>query len=305
MFTGVQDDINTELEAVSTKLDTSKALQSKFDRWAGNWLGGKKSKAMREAAAEIALRNQEEHSKVKEVFQHEKYDGIARVWKRAGLVLCNDPCVSCDDVFDPAIQESVENSPWSVDFSLSGIDAEGWTYAYDFASLNRSGAGDMAPKWNSYVRRRKWRYVDKGGSGSAALNECVPSTYRSLSLTTTPSSLSRRVKDRNEARHAKAAAASGSSKAAGKIGYVPRNQQASTLTASGLTSASMVRGKQPDQDLDEESAAGLKKLQESDAEIDAGLDAIGRTIDSLTNIASTMKEEVPHSAVCFALRLPD
>lgn len=126
---------------------------------------------MKEASAEIALRNQEEHSKVKEVFQHEKYDGINRTWKRAGLVLCNDTSVSCTDVFDPAIQEGVENSHWMVDFTLSGIDAEGWTYAYDFASLNKSGAGDPAPKWNSYVRRRKWRFVDKGGAGGAGLSE--------------------------------------------------------------------------------------------------------------------------------------
>ncbi len=126
---------------------------------------------MKEAAAEIAIRNQEEHSKVKEVFQHEKYDGISRTWKKAGLVLCNDTAISCNDVFDPAIQEGVENSHWVVDFTLSGIDAEGWTYAYDFAALNKNGAGDMAPKWNSYVRRRKWRFVDKGGAGASGLNE--------------------------------------------------------------------------------------------------------------------------------------
>lgn len=167
----VQDDINSELEGVSVKLDQSAALQSKFDRWAGNWLGGKKSSAMKEAAAEIAIRNQEEHSKVKEVFQHEKYDGIKREWKKAGLVLCSDTGVTCNDVFDPAIQESVENSHWNVDFTLSGIDADGWTYSYDFATLNKSGAGDSSAKWNSYVRRRKWRYVDKGGSGGAGLNE--------------------------------------------------------------------------------------------------------------------------------------
>jgi len=271
------DDIHTELESVSQKLDQSQALQSKFDRWAGNWLGGKKAKAMKEAAAEIALRNQEEHSKIKEVFQQEKYDKLARKWRKHSLVLCTDPTLECNDLFDPAIQETIENSQWSVDFTLVGIDAEGWTYAYDFATLNKTGAGDPAPKWNSYVRRRKWRMTDRSSSGSAALNE---------------------VKDRNEARKAKAAAnaqaangtANGSSKAADKIGYVPRNKQASTLTASGLTSTGMTRGGK-DQELDDVSAAGLARLKEQDAEIDAGIDAISKTIDNLGNIANTMKEE--------------
>eukprot|EP01034_Spumella_vulgaris_P027559 gene27559-34298_t len=168
------DDINTELEGVSVKLDQSAALQSKFDKWAGNWLGA----------------------------------------------------VTCNDVFDPAIQETVENSKWSVDFTLSGIDADGWT-----------------------------------------------------------------VKDRNEARKNKASAAA-SSKNADKIGYVPRNKQASELKASGLTSSKMSGKNGPsDQDLDDESAAGLNKLKENDAEIDAGIDAISRTIDNLSGIAATMKEE--------------
>ncbi len=76
------------------------------------------------------------------------------------------------------------------------------------------------------------------------------------------------------------------------------------MTPSGLSSAGMTgRGKAAaDQDLDEESAAGLSKLKENDAEIDAGIDAIGRTIDSLTSIASTMKEEVsPPPATTAAL----
>jgi hypothetical protein len=126
---------------------------------------------MKEAAAEIADRSVQEHSKIKEVFQHEKYDTLTRKWKKAGLVLCTDTSVSCDDVFDPALQESIENSKWSVDFSLSGIDAEGWTYAYDFATLNTTGVGDATPKWNSYVRRRKWRFVEKNSGGGSALDE--------------------------------------------------------------------------------------------------------------------------------------
>ena len=157
---------------MSSKLDTSKALQSKFDAWAGNWLGGKRRQAMNEAAAEIQERSKEEHTRVKEVFQHEKFESLGRTWKRHGLVLCTDPNITCNDVFDPATAENVENSRWIIDFSLAGIDADGWTYAYDFATLNRSGAGDSAPKWNSYVRRRKWRYVDRtGGVGGSGLDE--------------------------------------------------------------------------------------------------------------------------------------
>ncbi len=99
------------------------------------------------------------------------------------------------------------------------------------------------------------------------------------------------MKDRNEARKNKAASAA-SSKNADKIGYVPRNKQASNLTASGLTSSKMSgKNQASDQDLDDESAAGLNKLKENDAEIDAGIDAISRTIDNLSGIAATMKEE--------------
>ena len=83
---------------------------------------------MKEAAAEIASRNKEDHSKVKEVFQHEKYESITRVWKPSGLVLCTDTGISVDDLFDPALQEKLEKSSWVVDFSLAGIDADGWTY---------------------------------------------------------------------------------------------------------------------------------------------------------------------------------
>jgi hypothetical protein len=163
--------VNSELLTVSAKLDQSQALQNRFDRWAGNWLGGKKNKAFKEASQEISERNNTEYSKVKEVFQHDKYDSISRTWKKAGLALCTDPNVQCDDLFDPTEQERLTNSKWQVDFSLTGIDAEGWTYAYDFATLNKVGAGDPAPKWNSYVRRRKWRYVDKASGNGTDLNE--------------------------------------------------------------------------------------------------------------------------------------
>ena len=159
------------METVSTKLDTSSALQSKFDRWAGNWFGGKKNAAMKEAAAEIKMRNEEDHSKVKEVFEHQKYETLGRKWKRHGLVLCTDPSVDCSDLFEPAVQEAIENSHWIIDFSLSGIDAEGWTYATDYAKLNKSGMGASTAAWNSSVRRRKWRYVQEGLMGGSDLTE--------------------------------------------------------------------------------------------------------------------------------------
>eukprot|EP01038_Epipyxis_sp_PR26KG_P005192 gene5192-7226_t len=268
------DDISAEIDAVSGKLDQSAALQTKFDAWAGNWVGWKKSKALKEAANEINERSKEEHSKVKEVFQHEKYDSITRTWKKAGLVLCFNTQVAADDIFDPYIQESLgQASSWKVDFSLAGIDAEGWTYAYDFAALNKNGAGDKEPKWNSYVRRRKWKFHEKSSVlTGGGIDE---------------------VRDRANARTLKPAANTGSRQTE-KLGYVPRNKQAASLAPSGLSSAGMMgKSKNPDpsQDLDSESQAGLDKIRQEDAEIDESLDAISRTIDNLSNISKTMREE--------------
>jgi hypothetical protein len=145
---------------IDTKLETTKALQNKYDTWAGNWSGRKKRQALEKAAEEIQERHAESYTYVKEVFQHETYRTFKRKWKSAGLVLCTDPTVDCSDLFDPEAVLRAERSRWIIDFSLAGIDAEGWTYAYDFATLNRTGAGDPAPKWNSYVRRRKWIHTD-------------------------------------------------------------------------------------------------------------------------------------------------
>jgi hypothetical protein len=154
---------------VSSKLDQSQALQTKFDAWAGNWFGGKKRSAMKEAAAEIKERNKEDQSKIKEVFQHQS-KGFTGGWKNDGLYLCTDTGISCNDLFDPDQVEKQESSRWLIDFSLAGIDAEGWTYASSFSLLDKHGAGDPAPRWNSYSRRRKWRFVDRatGSSGGVA-----------------------------------------------------------------------------------------------------------------------------------------
>lgn len=108
---------------------------------------------------------------MKEVFQHQRWDSLSRSWKKSGLVLCTDTSILCDDLFDPVLAESMSNSRWQIDFSLAGIDAEGWTYANKFSALDKTGAGDSSQKWNSYVRRRKWRFIEHKATGSAALDE--------------------------------------------------------------------------------------------------------------------------------------
>jgi hypothetical protein len=53
------------------------------------------------------------------------------------------------------------------------------------------------------------------------------------------------------------------------------------------------RGKKSaDQDLDEDSAAGLARLKSNDQEIDDGIDKISGILDNLTGIASNMNSEV-------------
>lgn len=253
------------MDIVSNKLDQSQALQNRFDLWAGNWFGGKKRAAIREAQQEIAARNNDEAAKVKEVFEHEKFESMTRTWKPAGLALCTNPTQAAPDVFDPKEQAKVQGETnWIIDYSLSGIDAEGWTYAYDFDSLNKKGVGDCSPQWNSYVRRRKWRHHDKRGGGNQVIND---------------------IKERNAAR-----IGSKPTSQAEKVGYVPRSRQAG-MTASGLTSAGMIKGKKQD-DLDEDSANGLAQLKANDNEIDAGLDAISSVLDNLGGISSTMKSEI-------------
>ena len=85
------DDINSDLHKVDQKLDQSSALQSQFDRWAGNWFGGKRRAAEAEAAEEIANRDNDALSKIKEVFEHENFASMSRSWKPIGFVLCNAP----------------------------------------------------------------------------------------------------------------------------------------------------------------------------------------------------------------------
>jgi hypothetical protein len=147
----LKDEVNADLDAVSIKLDQSQALQNRFDIWAGNWFGGKKRAALQEAAAEIAARDKEEFGQIKEVFENEKYDRFARVWKPAGLVLCTNPTVEAPRIFDPATQSKIADSSWIIDFSLTNIDAEGWTYGGDFGSLNSKGSGTRTKENSSDI----------------------------------------------------------------------------------------------------------------------------------------------------------
>lgn len=266
------DEINTDLDNVSAKLDISSGLQDKFDRWAGNWFGGKKKEAMADAAAEIASRNQEELTKIKEVYEQEKFDALARKWRPAGMVLCSNPNLTAPDIFDPKSELNggeMATNAWMIDYSQAGIDAEGWTYDKNFEHLNKKGVGKPTSKWNSYVRRRKWKYHEKRSAGNSALNE---------------------IKERNAARSNNSKISSAQSQGE-KVGYVPRNRQAG-MTASGLSSGGMMGKAGKKEELDADSVEGLAKIKADDAEIDAGLDQIGNVLDNLTGIARGMHAEV-------------
>ena len=231
-------------------------------------MGGKKRAAQREATTESQNRHADVPKKVTDVFEHSKYESLSRTWKFQGLYLCSDPTTRAPELFDPALQATIPGTSWVIDFSLAGIDAEGWTYAYDFAYLNKHGAGESSAKWNTYVRRRKWKFTDSSATGknSEALKG---------------------VQDRAAQRVVASAAKAGSSQAE-KIGYKPRSRQTG-LTASGLTSTFKKGG--DEDELDEDSKAGLAKLKDNDAEIDAGLDEISHSLDNLANIAGAMNEE--------------
>ena len=221
-------------------------MQATFDNWAGSGFGGKKT-SLKEAAAEIAQRENEESYNIKEVFEHEQYTSISGKWKSAGFALCSDPTVSApSDLFDPSLQ--TQDSNWMIDYSLAGIDVEGWTYAYDFATLNKTGAGKASADWNCYVRRRKWRLNDKRVLENAQVAE---------------------VRERHQERLAKIKPRSNQAE---KIGYVPRAQQAK-MAQTGLVSSRMANSN-AEEELDAESAEGLAQLKANDKEINQGIDNI-------------------------------
>lgn len=111
------------------------------------------------AGSAVIQKRNEEYSKVKEVYQDQTFNSIFRTWHNYALVLCSDPTKVCSDLFDPNIAEHAPDSSWVIDYSMGSIDAEGWTYALNFNTLNKSGAGDSTFKMNSFVRRRKWRFA--------------------------------------------------------------------------------------------------------------------------------------------------
>jgi hypothetical protein len=166
------DDIDAELGHTESQLKQSKLLMNRFDWWAGNWLGGKKAAALREAKHEIAMNNSTEIPTVRQVFENEKYDTLGGKWKASGVVLCTDPTQSTQ-IFNPSKardgikQVGVDGLAWMIDYSLSEVDPEGWTYAYDFASLIKNGTGEATMKWNTYVRRRKWVLEEKKASATS------------------------------------------------------------------------------------------------------------------------------------------
>eukprot|EP01032_Pedospumella_encystans_P018946 gene18946-21554_t len=264
------NEVVDQIDFVGAQLVKSSALQSKFDMWAGNWFGGKRRAAMKEAEMEIQSRSREELCRIRELFQHESYNSVSRSWKPNGLVLCTDPTVSCNDVFDPFMAEQNANSRWIVDHSLVAIDGDGWTYAFDLKTLNKTGSGSPVPQWNSYVRRRKWRFINRTESSRA--------------------SGLKGVAERSDARAVKLAT---NNKHVDKIGYVPRNKQAAGMSASGLSSAGMMGKTRTDSDqLDDEALAGLSRVEERNGEIDAGIDIIARGIDNLASISAAMKDEI-------------
>lgn len=265
------DDVTDDIDAVSNKLDEAQKLQNTFDRWGGSIFGFGKKKAQNAAAAEIALRQQEELMNVKEVFEQQKYDSLKSSWKAVNLCLCSNPTMEAPELFVPSVQQSIPNSTWKVDYSLTGIDGDGWTYAYDFATLNKNAVGEPKAKWNTYVRRRKWKYTESSAGSSAKVAE---------------------IQARHASRVGKPSAASSGSTQGEKIGYVSR-QQVSGLKATGLMSGSMMgKKKGADQELDAESAAGLREVERDAREIDDGIDEIGNSIDQLHTMAGHMKEEV-------------
>ena len=159
---------------MSGQLDKTQSLQNQFDRWAGNFFGGKKNAALKEANKEIVANHHKTDdfsSKIKEVFELEKYDSLSRIWRAQGVFLCSNPTVPAANVFDPKTgKDEGTNVNWITDFSQAGIDAEGWTYAYDNAALIKNNGGENNRKWNFYARRRKWCLEDKKETNLAGVN---------------------------------------------------------------------------------------------------------------------------------------
>lgn len=107
------------------------------------------------------------------VFEDEVYDFWSRTWKQLSFVLCSNPGTTTAIMFDPTtavmqLQGSryyiVDGGKkWMVDQRQHGADVFGWSYSKSFVKLNMRGTlKNASPKWNSMVRRRKWRYYPAG-----------------------------------------------------------------------------------------------------------------------------------------------
>ena len=168
---------------------------------------------------------------------------------------------SVPNLFDPAsIASQQVESDWSIDYSMSHIDNEGWTYASNFEDLNKNGACSAEATKSTFVRRRKWKKkISKAGSQT--------------------------VQDRNAPNGAKTAAA--------KTHYVPRNKVHAGIPVpqTGETTTGLGK-KSSDQHLDNDSEAGLAILKANDQKIDDGIDRVSNGIDDLLSVASGINAEL-------------
>ena len=69
------DENQAAVDQIDEKLNKASSLQNEFDRWAGNWFGGKKRAAQREAKLENDNRRftKEQANQLHEVYEHAKY----------------------------------------------------------------------------------------------------------------------------------------------------------------------------------------------------------------------------------------
>ena len=96
------DENQHEVDQIDEKLNKASSLQNEFDRWAGNWFGGKKRAAQREAKQEIENRRieKEEGAQLHEVYEHAKYGNTSplffsfvSMYPFPFLEICFDTCI--------------------------------------------------------------------------------------------------------------------------------------------------------------------------------------------------------------------
>lgn len=264
------DDVSLDVHNANTKLHTSSKLQDRFDKWSGNLFGARKREAIKQANIQISIKSHAETLKVKEVYENEKYDLLSRKWKPDGMVLCSDPTIAAPALFDPLLYSKAIGSNgsnfaagWKIDFTVIGLDAEGWTYAKNYKTLNKRGKSFSSCGLTTYVRRRKWKFEEKKG------NEIFDSILERQNI---------------RAERCRAANIHGATQSYSSIGYTPRG------SASKFKSSGLVRefNDVPDADTNLQ----LEQLQSGSIEIDQGIHNISRNLENLANIAGIMGEEV-------------